>query len=397
LANYLAHNWSSNGGAIGTTNQPEPLIMGNYICYNEAGSGAGILFHRGTVKRNHVVYNTAWSYSQGYYYGSGGGIYNVSYGSIIDNFIAFNLSKGVGGGLYLGAPSMVVDTIVYNNVAEGGTLPQYPMRGGGIYINGNLLVDTTIIYNSIIADNKSTDWGGGISLYSDAKTLIVNCTIVHNSAIKGSGTHCFHAGTLTASNCIFHDDPQNEIYYDQVKPDITYSNVWGGFDGEGNIDADPLFVNSAGCDFHLLFKSSCRNAGTNAASLIPDFDFDGHKRIIDGIIDMGADEFGPHMYFTGDAFPGGIIKTNFIGYPTNAATLFAGTGLLQNPVRTKYGNWYLDELFLTDQQGLIPFSGHMGFESRIPPDAVIPLDIFGQSLIRNELTGCATLEIREKP
>ena len=52
---------------------------------------------------------------------------------------------------------------------------------------------------------------------------------------------------------------------------IQYSNVEGGFAGEGNIDADPMIADPGSGDFSLLPGSPCIDAGSN---LLVAFDLD---------------------------------------------------------------------------------------------------------------------------
>ena len=63
----------------------------------------------------------------------------------------------------------------------------------------------------------------------------------------------------------------------------------------GNMDADPLFKNSESGDYHLTVDSPCMNMGTNAAPGLPTRDFEKDPRIMRGIVDIGADEFGKPM------------------------------------------------------------------------------------------------------
>ena len=86
---------------------------------------------------------------------------------------------------------------------------------------------------------------------------------------------------------------------------VTYCCVEGGYEGEGNIDADPLFVGPDNDDFHLSPGSPCIDAADNTA--VPEditTDLDGNPRFVDdpdtedtGIgypcVDMGAYEFQP--------------------------------------------------------------------------------------------------------
>jgi hypothetical protein len=62
--------------------------------------------------------------------------------------------------------------------------------------------------------------------------------------------------------------------------------------GEGNIDADPCFVDADNGDYHLLFTSPCIDAGDPDYILSPgEKDIDGEPRVIGGRVDMGVDEF----------------------------------------------------------------------------------------------------------
>ena len=104
------------------------------------------------------------------------------------------------------------------------------------------------------------------------------------------------------SNSIFWGDSPDEIADSISEPTITYSDIQGGYDGTGNINADPLFVDP-GSDYHLSPDSLCIDAGTNNALNLPDFDFEGNPRIMDSdgngiaIVEMGIDElFGYALY-----------------------------------------------------------------------------------------------------
>jgi uncharacterized protein (TIGR02145 family) len=75
---------------------------------------------------------------------------------------------------------------------------------------------------------------------------------------------------------------------------ISYSNIEGGYEGEGNIDLSPLFSDAENDDYSLQSESPCIDTG------IADIDGDGIDDIIDfyGLApDMGVYEYEPEYDF----------------------------------------------------------------------------------------------------
>jgi len=69
---------------------------------------------------------------------------------------------------------------------------------------------------------------------------------------------------------------------------VTYSDVQGGWRGEGNIDADPLFVDPENGNYYLQAGSPClSNANCDGA---PATDKDGRSRPLGSGCDMGCYE-----------------------------------------------------------------------------------------------------------
>ena len=84
---------------------------------------------------------------------------------------------------------------------------------------------------------------------------------------------------------------QNNLVYGNS---TNYSGVSDQTGINGNISADPLFLDPANNDFHLCLGSPAIDAGSTAGLVLPATDFDGNPRVIDGNVDIGAYEFDPN-------------------------------------------------------------------------------------------------------
>lgn len=171
---------------------------------------------------------------------------------------------------------------IKNNIIKNGTAT----RGAGIYCEGAL----PVISNNLIYGNL----GSGLALRCSSP-VIVNNTIVDNNANgEGVGISGFQSTPDIINTIIWnHDSYEISIY--EGKPKVRYSNIGGGWTGEGNIDSSPLFLDILNDDYHIVSNSACRDAGTNQTQWLSDKDIDGEDRILNDTVDIGADEFSnPH-------------------------------------------------------------------------------------------------------
>jgi len=154
-------------------------------------------------------------------------------------------------------------------------------NAGGIYIGGDGIGSSVVVERCLIYGNQTTtSEGGGIRIASNngsASAQIINCTITQNSPegirVHGSNT------TVDVVNTIIYDNPIGITNLGTIN--ITHSNIQGSYEGDGNIDLDPLFVDPESGDFHLSSDSPCIDAGDPNSPLDPDGSFS----------DMGAYPF----------------------------------------------------------------------------------------------------------
>lgn len=163
------------------------------------------------------------------------------------------------------------------------------MNGAGISFQNSSIPQPEVI-NCIITDNKSESEGGGIYCNMSAPAIL-NCTIANNTADQGGGIFV-RDSYPDITNSILWNNTSNEIHVDELgKLTVTYSNIQEGYDGEGNINNDPLFDDN----YLLKHGSPCIDNGNNNAAKIPGTDNEGNLRIVK-TVDMGAYEF----YVKGD-------------------------------------------------------------------------------------------------
>jgi len=306
-------NFSAGGISIGNSS---PTIRNNVVTRN-FGVGIGVYYGAPLIIHNQIIKNT---YGSGTYCGPANGSGILLYGQgthyglgsvqIIGNDISLNVAPSAdGAGIYLwigGAP------LIENNFIE---FNQSGSSGGGITMQNS---GAPLIIQNLIIGNKAGSVGGGLDLEipNDGSTAtLVNNTIAGNHAGNESqgqtgpevyvsgfyGTMTFWNNIITGhnANAVVYCDPlygaPSPSFYnnDAFSPDGSdYAGTCSGETGQnGNISADPKFVNKSKRNYRLRKASPAINAGTNSAPDIPKTDLAGHPRIVGGIIDIGAYEY----------------------------------------------------------------------------------------------------------
>lgn len=137
--------------------------------------------------------------------------------------------------------------VLQNCIFSGNQGPIHIQGAGAVSIFMGNLTATGCIF----AGNSARGFmsPGAISS-SGALVRLSNCTFAGNWSSRGQGNAIRHSSQsfacqLKLSNCIVWDGAGSiagMIPSEQARVCITYSNVQGGWPGEGNIDADPCFA-----------------------------------------------------------------------------------------------------------------------------------------------------------
>jgi hypothetical protein len=102
---------------------------------------------------------------------------------------------------------------------------------------------------------------------------VINTTIALNDAEYGGGLFCLSSRPRLVNTIVWYNVAEDGPQIFGNSPYITYSDIQGGWEGQGNIDMAPLFRDTTGDDFHLMTtdcgdsdNSPCIDAGDPAIS-----------------------------------------------------------------------------------------------------------------------------------
>jgi len=302
----------------------------------------------------------------------GGGMYETSGSPSVRNCnFTGNSSSVLGGAVYASgsSPTFSNCTFAGNSAASGGAMenefstpvitncvfmgnsatgiPGIPnqLGTGGAIENDSSSPNLT---NCLFRANSSIQGGGAMANLTSSPTL-TNCTFDANTnqdvnnLYGGAAVDDFGLSTPLFTNCIFWGDttPSGDEIFDYSVGSVSkvnFSDVQSGHTGVGNINADPLFVNSAGGNLQLQPSSPCINAGSNAA--VPSgvtMDLSGNPHIVFGFVDMGACEYqgiawtgngDGHSFADASNWSGGVVPgaKDIASIPSGALVQMSATG-----------------------------------------------------------------------
>ncbi|MHC4426156.1 MAG: right-handed parallel beta-helix repeat-containing protein [Planctomycetota bacterium] len=274
-------NYAPSGGGIFGSASSSPTLINCIFSDNYTTNRGGGMFIAGG---NPILTNCTFSRNSAFrrYYGTdtgGGGMYNRNSSPVLTN-CTFSENSTVFGGAMLN-----IDSNTMLNMCEfiGNTASR---QGGAILNDGGQLVAKGCVFEKnypgavedgdssgptftdcTFSGNSSRFDGGAVrvamatfnhcifagnvalgghstggAVFSLSTVAFNNCTFSNNRADSGCAIYC--DGMAYVNNCIFWGS-EDQIFVHEpadLLMFVDYSDIQGGWPGEGNIDADPCFA-----------------------------------------------------------------------------------------------------------------------------------------------------------
>ncbi|MHC4866303.1 MAG: S8 family serine peptidase [Planctomycetota bacterium] len=213
--------------------------------------------------------------------GSAMGMYYFSGDPTIRNCTVVNNNYGIVCSTGTGTIEncLIEDNVTAGIYAFGATTIRYNEIRENAYVGIYLYYSSASVTTNWIYDNGSH----GVRFHHSPSAILRNNTIVGNTS---AGIYKYSGSQPTISNCIIWDNGD-----DLNGCSATYSCIEDGDSGTGNISDDPCFFDYNSRDLHLTWSSPCIDSGDPNGDYTGEKDIDGEDRVIDGRVEMGADEF----------------------------------------------------------------------------------------------------------
>ncbi|MFG0320633.1 MAG: right-handed parallel beta-helix repeat-containing protein [Planctomycetota bacterium JB042] len=357
------------------------------------------------------------------------------------DFVGNKAVGGDGGAVkFYGGDVSFTDCRFIDNVAgnaEGGAVEHY---GGDVWFercvfDGNKSIVAGVyrsyggsctFLNSLFVRNRAFGTASIADTYQSTMRFI-HCTATMNTA-DGDYAVDTAQSNVEVHNSIFHGNTYNAAYFGTGKPfpgavTVTHSVVETGFPGQGNVDADPNFIQPSADDFRPLFPSPVLDAGDS--SQVPagvTIDLAGAPRFVD-LAAVGDTGFGPPPHPDMGAYeaqcenppvaygdgcvgagslvpqivvnscpaigaPLALVFTNAVGGST--AIVFAGAGMGNVPIGqycTFLVHPILPPLFSLPLGGSGPGNGHAVLSGVVPPTTPVGAVVTWQFFVMDPNAG----------
>jgi hypothetical protein len=250
----FSENLAAESGAGMYNNSSNPVLLNCTFIENDAPEGGSGMYNDNSSP---ILTNCTFIWNRGG--GGGAGMYNVNSNPMLaDCTFSGNSIILNGGGMYNDSSNPALLNCVFTGNTAGGS-------GGGMYSDNS----SPALTNCTFSRNSAED-GGGMESLNFSRPTLLNCTFSSNLATNaGGGINGFsHDGSSvrpTLVNCILWGSTPEQIW---GSASVSYSNVEGGWPGEGNISAAPDFADPNNGDYHL--KSQAGRWDPNSESWVID-------------------------------------------------------------------------------------------------------------------------------
>lgn len=229
MHNYLSNPmitdciFSRNSAGLGggmTNDSSCPVLTDCILDENRSGYGGGAMSNSGSSPTLVLCMFTGNSTNS-----TGGGMENSGQSCPILMSCTFsgNHAFSGGGGIYgHQSNAMLTDCIFAGNSCD--------RAGGGVYDFGGAPVLSSCRFHG----NRAN--AGGAMRSAGGSPRLSGCTLTDNWALEGGG---LFGDSFTLTNSIVWGNAPNQI---DARADVTFCDVEGGWEGQGNIHADPLFA-----------------------------------------------------------------------------------------------------------------------------------------------------------
>jgi len=231
----------------------------------------------------------------------GGGMLLLDSSPKIEDLKIVNNRARAGAGIYMfNSDPHIFDVLISDNYTDTVALGNV---GGGLCLASS----SPHISHSVITNNNSSWYGGGLIAANNSSPTITHSNFVNNSALVGneivtgddSSIFSNGSGIVTIINSVIYndriyDDPNTMTQDIDIVggPNITYSFVSDGHEGEGNIGTTPYFCDLDNGDLTLAANSPLLGSGENGSNI--------------GAFGVGCDPITTSLEY------GGIVPKEFI-------------------------------------------------------------------------------------
>ena len=242
------------------------------------GDAGGIYVDSGGVVSNCTVAGNSAT-------ANGGGVY-VRNGTLTHSTVRGNVAGGNGGGVWINSGQTVENNVVRGNAAGGG--------GGGGHRAGS-----AVLRGCVVAGNQSTGNGGGV--YGDGCTTESSTIVGNTTGGGGGGMYATMGGSVIRNNVLYY----NGVSDAHLSASVTLANSCFGVGvnnpppgATGSTTNAPQFAqagsgtgtNHVYGNYLLRPTSPCIDTGVNQGWMSGAQDLAGTNRIINGTVNMGAQE-----------------------------------------------------------------------------------------------------------